>query len=472
MLFNSYSFWIFFTVVFVIHGVLRHTGRNRVLLLASYFFYACWDWRFLSLIWISTLNDYFAAIRIADAGSQLGRRRRWLLLSLTVNLGMLATFKYLDFFVVEFNRLLSVAGLDLMIPTAGFILPVGISFYTFQTLSYTVDVYRGNTRATRNLGDFALYVAFFPQLVAGPIERSSHLLPQVSLPRPKLDEARFREGLFLVMSGLFRKVVVADNLARVSDSIFSTPTENLSASAVLVGVYAFAFQIYGDFSGYSSIARGISKWLGFDLMVNFRQPYFATSPRDFWNRWHISLSTWLRDYLYIPLGGNRGGQAKTQRNLLVTMLLGGLWHGAAWTFLFWGGIHGVWLSVHRAIPKTRGGKLRWWSKPLKMAATFHLVCLTWLFFRAESIPQAFGLLARLAPENWTSGSEKTLGLFSIFAFFVLPLLAFEAWLEQKGDELALCRASPLLRALVYYFILLMLIFYAPVEVQEFIYFRF
>ena len=476
MLFNSYSFWLFLAIVCAIHAVLGHRGRNWLLLAASYFFYACWDWRFLSLIWISTFVDYFAALGIGRDGASRKKRRAWLLLSLTANLGMLATFKYLGFFVTEFNRLLEATGIGFMAPTVDILLPVGISFYTFQTLSYTIDVYRGETQPTRRLGDFALYVAFFPQLVAGPIERSSHLLPQVLNPRPACDENRFREGLFLVMSGLFRKVVVADNLARVSNAVFAMPSDELTAPLVLVGVYAFAFQIYGDFSGYSSVARGVSKWLGFDLMINFRQPYFATSPQDFWSRWHISLSTWLRDYLYIPLGGNRRGKIRTQRNLLLTMLLGGLWHGAAWTFVIWGAIHGLWLAVHRAISGNRRAssepKANLGLRLLKIVFTFHLVCLTWLFFRAESLGQAMNMLGAFAPGHWAMFSETAFGLLVIVGFYSLPLVCFEIWTERRKDELALCNASPLARAMIYFFIVMMMIFYSPPELQEFIYFRF
>jgi D-alanyl-lipoteichoic acid acyltransferase DltB (MBOAT superfamily) len=324
MLFHSFQFWAFMTVVGVVYWRLPHRGQNVFLLAASYFFYATWDWRFLSLILTSTTLDFFVARAIA--GSSVDRvRRRYLLLSLCVNLGILGVFKYYGFFSTELTRMLAAVGIPASIPLVHLILPVGISFYTFQALSYTIDVYRGQMQPTNRFVDFALYISFFPQLVAGPIERSSHLLPQVMHPRT-ITRGDFSDGVHLVLLGLFKKVVIADNMAPIVNSIFSRDVAQLSGAECLMGVYAFAFQIYGDFSGYSSIAKGVAKWLGFDLMTNFSAPYLATSPQDFWRRWHISLSTWLRDYLYIPLGGNRGGRLFTYRNLLLTMLLGGLWH--------------------------------------------------------------------------------------------------------------------------------------------------
>ncbi|MCA9032721.1 MAG: MBOAT family protein, partial [Planctomycetaceae bacterium] len=311
MLFNSFGFWLFFVVVLVLYQQLRHRGQNVLLLIASYFFYGCWDWRFLGLIVLSTLIDYSVALGIAKA--EADSRKRWLLLiSMAANLGILAFFKYFEFFLTSFNDMMLGLGLEREIPLFEIILPVGISFYTFQTMSYTIDVYRGDCKATDNLLDFAVYVAFFPQLVAGPIERASKLLPQMLTDR-KPTAVDFRDGLFLVISGMFRKVVIADNMAPLVNTIFAQDINTLSGWDVMLGTYAFAFQIYGDFSGYSAIARGISRWLGFDLMTNFHMPYFAVSPSDFWRRWHISLSQWLRDYLYIPLGGNRHGTLFTYR---------------------------------------------------------------------------------------------------------------------------------------------------------------
>jgi len=416
-----------------------------------------------------------AARRLAALPAGDRRRRHWVAFSLGINLGILGLFKYYGFFVAELERLLAFAGLPGLSPALQLVLPVGISFYTFQALSYTLDVYRGRTVPTQRFLDFALYIAFFPQLVAGPIERSHHLLPQVTDPRPRCDAARFRDGLFLVLSGLFLKVVLADNMAWLTTVPFGEAPADLAAPEVLLGVYAFAFQIYGDFAGYSAIAIGVAKWLGFDLMENFRRPYFALDPRDFWRRWHISLSTWLRDYLYISLGGSRGGRLRTARNLMLTMLLGGLWHGAAWTFVIWGGLHGLWLVLHRVWDARRGaGAARWlasrWGRALCLVATFHLVCLGWLFFRAETLEQALGMLAALGGTwAWSDFASTCAG--SIL-FFAGPWLLLDAWLERRNDSLALTRAAWPWRLAVYAYIVAMLLFFpAPVAV-EFIYFQF
>lgn len=475
MWFHSFAFWIFFAVVALGCRLLKHRGQNRLLLLASWFFYACWDWRFLSLILITTTVDFLAARRIA-ASEDPRTRRRWVAFSLVTDLGILGFFKYFGFFVAEFERLLASLGLEGFRSGLEIVLPVGISFYTFQALSYTIDVYRGHTRPARRFLDFALYIAFFPQLVAGPIERSSHLLPQVERPRPRLDEARFREGLYLVLTGLFRKIVIADNMAWLANYAFSRPSGELGATEVVVGVLAFAFQIYGDFSGYSAIAIGVAKWLGFDLMENFRQPYFAIHPRDFWSRWHISLSTWLRDYLYIPLGGNRSGKVRTAINLMVTMLLGGLWHGAAWTFLIWGGIHGAWLVMHRFLSGRRPEGDRSTSRPgplrtgISLAGTFSLVCLTWLFFRAESLAQALGMLGALGG-SWDLSPYAATGL-SLIGFFVGPWLLFEAWIERRGDALAMTRVDWPWRTVFYLYLGFMMVFFPAPEAVEFLYFQF
>ena len=389
MLFNSYTFWLFFGFVFVLCGLSRRNFRlqNTVLLVASYTFYGFWDWRFLSLLLVSTIIDFNVAQWLERA--ETPRRRKLLLaLSLCANLGVLGVFKYLGFFTESMVELLNAFGIDSSLPVLNVLLPVGISFYTFQTMSYTIDVYRRELPATKRFFDFALFVSFFPQLVAGPIERAAKFLPQVLQPRLQ-NRLRFTEGFYLILLGLFKKVVIADNMAPIANAIFSRDVSTLSGPEVMIGVYAFAFQIYGDFSGYTDIARGVAKWLGFDLMLNFRMPYFAASPSDFWARWHISLSSWLRDYLYIPLGGNRHGALLTYRNLMLTMLLGGLWHGAVWTFVVWGGFHGLILCLYRFFgtfstatePRAlvRSGPFisgRW----LGILVMFHLTCIGWLFF--------------------------------------------------------------------------------------------
>ncbi|MEZ5942849.1 MAG: MBOAT family protein [Planctomycetaceae bacterium] len=462
---------MFFVVVLILYQQMKRRGQNVLLLVASYFFYGCWDWRFLGLIVLSTLIDYSVALGIAKA--EADSRKRWLLfISMAANLGILAFFKYFGFFSHELGELLGAVGVPSMIPTLNIVLPVGISFYTFQTMSYTIDVYRGDCKATDNLLDFAVYVAFFPQLVAGPIERASKLLPQMLTDR-KPTAVDFRDGLFLVISGMFRKVVIADNMAPLVNTIFAQDINTLSGWDVMLGTYAFAFQIYGDFSGYSAIARGISRWLGFDLMTNFHMPYFAVSPSDFWRRWHISLSQWLRDYLYIPLGGNRHGTLFTYRNLLLTMLLGGLWHGANWTFIVWGAIHGLLLCGYRLLGDERPEKE---NRPTfiqripQMVLMFHFVCFAWLFFRAESVTQAFGLLGQLSV--WGAPSALAQTTFGMLVFFCVPLLLLEWWFDEKHDPLWLTQVRWEVRAAVYGYLILMMVFFPPPVPAEFIYFQF
>ena len=469
MLFNSYVFWVFLAVVLGLHALLRHRQQNRMLLVASYVFYGWWDWRFLSLIVISTLVDYTASLGIARTES-IRRRKALLTLSVVANLGMLGVFKYYDFFIFQLNELFTSIGLNAPLPLLNVILPVGISFYTFQTMSYTIDVYRGHTTPTDRFWDFALYVCFFPQLVAGPIERSGRLLPQVLHERPRGGN-NFRDGLYFVVLGLFKKIVIADNLAPVVNTIFNNDMSQVSGTECLVAVYAFAFQIYGDFSGYSNIAQGVARWMGFDLMHNFRMPYFAESPSDFWSRWHISLSTWLRDYLYIPLGGNRGGTLFTYRNLMLTMLLGGLWHGANWTFLAWGAFHGLILCAYRPF---RGGRdappTRWLLRLIKIVIMFHLVCFSWLLFRAETITQALDM-GRLMVTDFCVTPMAVAGLGMIL-FFVGPLIAFEIWLHRADDLMKLTKVHWSWRSLVYSYCVLMMIFFPPPVANVFIYFRF
>jgi alginate O-acetyltransferase complex protein AlgI len=471
MLFNSFVFWIFFFFVICLYRRLSHTGQNRMLLVASYIFYGYWDYRFLSLIFISTVVDYFVANAIQDSEEQKIRKYA-LSVSIASNLGILGFFKYFDFFSNEVSVLFTGLGLDLSLPLLNVILPVGISFYTFQTMSYTIDVYRGVTKPTKKFLDFALYVSFFPQLVAGPIERSSHLLPQILKPRT-IRKNDFSEGLYHVLTGLFKKIVIADNMAPIVNTIFSTPTSELSGLEVLVGVYAFAFQIYGDFSGYSSIAQGIAKWMGFDLMWNFRMPYFSVSPSDFWQRWHISLSSWLRDYLYISLGGNKGGSLFTFRNLAITMLLGGLWHGAGWTYMLWGLYHGLLLIAYRLFArninehKTSMFDLK---HLFNIVLMFHFVCGSWLIFRADSVHQITGMVDALLFNFYIT--DFAIFSMAMIIFFSGPLMLFELWIEKSKDMLIILNINWVYRAMFYTYLLLMIIIFPPDKPQDFIYFQF
>ena len=476
MLFNSFTFWVFFVVVFAFYRILPHKGQNLLLLVSSYFFYGYWDYRFLSLIFISTVADFLIAKRIDN---QYGDRSRKALvgLSITINLGLLATFKYYGFFADQLNELLQLIGLHDYLPIWQIVLPVGISFYTFQTISYTVDVYKRKTKPAKNFLDFALYVSFFPQLVAGPIERSSHLLPQILKPRTITVED-IRIGLYLILYGLFKKIIIADNMAVIVNHVFSQSTAALSGTDLLLGVYAFAFQIYGDFSGYSTIAIGLARLMGIDLMWNFRMPYHARSPSEFWQRWHISLSSWLRDYLYIPLGGNRNGNYKTFRNLALTMLLGGLWHGANWTYIVWGAYHGFLLIAYRIFPwlgesssiNTGARTASSVGNIVRVILFFNLVSLGWIFFRAEHIAQAMEIISKIAiSQGLTDFSWYAIAYLTIFA---VPMIVYEIWLEAKKNQLALVNSHWIPQGVIYAYMLIMLMSFAPLVPQVFIYFQF
>jgi alginate O-acetyltransferase complex protein AlgI len=396
MLFNSLVFFLFLGIVLAVYPRLPRRGQNVFLLVASYVFYGYWDWRFNFLLLGSTLLDFFVGRQLA--GTEDSRRRRLLLgISLIGNLGILGFFKYFNFFIDSFAALLASTGLEPNLPTLKIILPVGISFYTFQTLSYTIDIYRRRLQPVDSLVDFALFVSFFPQLVAGPIERASNLLPQIVKPR-SVNRRLVITGLNLMLIGYFKKVAIADTLAPMVENAFADPAGQ-SSGALLSGLYAFALQIYGDFSGYTDIARGVSRLLGFELMENFAAPYLSRNITEFWHRWHISLSSWLKDYLYISLGGNRGGALRTYRNLMLTMVLGGLWHGAGWTFVVWGSLHGAYLMLHKMLLRERRLNLAWprsiggWLGDLaRIALTFHMVCLTWIFFRARNLADAVAYL--------------------------------------------------------------------------------
>lgn len=394
MVFNSLIFLLFLAVVLPVYYRLQHRAQNVFLLLASYVFYGWWDVRFLGLLWFTSLFDYYCA-RWIERTDAPGRRRALLIGSMAVNLTVLGLFKYYNFFAEGAVKVLAALGFAADLPTLHVILPLGISFYTFLSMSYTIDVYRRELKATASLLNYQLFVCYFPHLVAGPIVRASYLLPQCEQPRV-IRHDHVINGIWLVLLGFFKKVVIGDRLAQVVNWGFAGHAAPFPDANVWLVVYAFAFQIYADFSGYSDIARGLSKLMGFELPENFRAPYLVTNPPAFWQHWHISLSTWLRDYLYIPLGGNRRGPVRTYANLMTTMLLGGLWHGAGIAYLLWGFFHGLLLVVHRAWTGLFGKKEGaegtvssiWtrWSLPVRVVIFFHLTCLGWLFFRAGSLP--------------------------------------------------------------------------------------
>lgn len=470
MLFNSWEFAAFWAVVFSLYAVFRHNGQNWLLLIASYVFYGAWDWRFLFLLTGSALVDYVVGLAIAGT-SDRRRQRLFLTISVATNLTVLGFFKYFDFFIDSLHGLLTAVGIQVSLPTLRILLPVGISFYTFQSMSYAIDVYRQEVKPTRNVRDFLLFVSFFPHLVAGPIMRATSLLPQIIKPR-KITMERVAEGSFLIFWGLFLKVFVADNLTRLVDPVFASKGPYTGA-AVVVAIYAFAFQIYGDFAGYSTIARGLGKWMGFELTENFRLPYVSTNPTEFWRRWHISLSTWFRDYLYIPLGGNRRGTRAMYRNLAITMLLAGLWHGAAWRFIVWGAYQGTILIGYRLVqsrratprPAPESGTWRWaWH----VVVFFQVVCVGWLFFRAPTVGQAGRMLASV----FTNFGRPDPTSLRLFCEILAPLLAVE-WVQfARNDALAPMRLPRVTRALVYVTCFYLLMIYGAYASREFIYFQF
>jgi D-alanyl-lipoteichoic acid acyltransferase DltB (MBOAT superfamily) len=386
MQFNSLDFLIFFVLFIGLWPIFRRYNNSRWIYLtaASFVFYGWWDWRFLFLLAGSGLIDFVAALGM----QRLPRRRKLLLvLSLAGNLGALGTFKYLDFGLANLNRALGLLGLDATVPLAHLTLPVGISFYTFQSMSYTIDVYRRQLVPTRNVFHFFAYLAMFPQLVAGPIVRAADLLPQLTTARPTTEPQRWA-GLKLILAGYAKKVVLADNLAPLVQGAFAAGVPSESGAFWWVIMVMFAFQIYCDFSGYSDIARGLAHWMGYDFPLNFDHPYIASSFRDFWTRWHISLSTWFRDYLYIPLGGSRGTTAASYRNLWITMVLSGIWHGAAWTMVAWSVLHAAYLSIERLTSWPRRLAALPGGRHLATSMVFALVVLAWVPFRATSMTQA------------------------------------------------------------------------------------
>lgn len=421
MVFNSLTFVVFFALVLALHAMpFGWTTKKVNLLLASYIFYAAWNPPFVILLWISTAVDWWAAGRIARTEDPL-RRRSLLAVSLLANLGLLGYFKYGGFLTANFARALGTLGVEWQAPAWDIVLPVGISFYTFQTMSYTLDVYLRRAAPAKSLLDFSLFVTFFPQLVAGPIVRPTDLIPQFATPRVA-SPRQLGWGLMLMVLGLFEKIVLADGLlAPVADKVFETG-ELLHPGDAWLGTLAFSGQIFCDFAGYTTCAIGIALALGFSLPDNFRFPYAAIGFSDFWRRWHISLSTWLRDYLYVPLGGNRKGEGRTYVNLMLTMLLGGLWHGAAWTFVVWGGLHGAYLAAERWLKPRLGHIALWRTWPGQLAlglVTYFLVNITWVFFRAPDFGTAWRMLRGMLLVDATG--KPVLPTYSVFSASLVVL---------------------------------------------------
>ena len=474
MLFTSLDFCIFLPIVLLLYYCLTHRAQNVFLVIASYVFYGWWDWRFTGLMAFSTVLDYYCAIGIESGPRKF--RRGFLVASLVGNLGVLAAFKYFNFFVASAESILQEMGFSANLPFLNIILPVGISFYTFQTMAYTIDVYRRELPATRDFILMSLYVSYFPQLVAGPIERATHLFPQFDKAR-RVDERKLHVGCFLIFLGLFKKLAIADSVAPIVEIAFQD-TWHAQWPTLLKGIWLFSIQIYGDFSGYSDIARGVSLLLGIELMENFNQPYLSTSITEFWRRWHISLSAWLRDYLYISLGGNRHGSAKTYRNLIITMLLGGLWHGASWTFVAWGGLHGAYLAVHKVLlrgnrepPRFETSRALHRLMPFaKGICTFHLVMLTWIFFRASSFSSAIGYLNGLLTFRGMD-SLRVIDLATIGFYACLVLLVdFPQYLLK--DHCAILRWHWPICGFVLFVMSFLILLLCPDNETPFIYFQF
>ncbi|QDO92623.1 MBOAT family protein [Formosa sediminum] len=472
MLFNSFEFLIFFPIVFVAYWLLSNSlqKQNILLLICSYVFYAWWDWHFLSLIIISSFIDFIAGLQIYKSHtSQL--RKMWLLVSLIANLGMLSVFKYYNFFVTSFTDLVQVFGWKPNDLTLNIILPVGISFYTFQTLSYTIDIYRKELQPTKNIVSFFTYIAFFPQLVAGPIERASNLLPQIEQPR-KFRKTWFNEGVIQILVGLFRKIVIADTIGAYVDLVYGD-IELYNSMSIILATFLYAFQIYYDFSGYSDIAIGTAKLLGFKFHQNFNIPYFSKSLTEFWRKWHMSLSYWLRDYLYISLGGNRKGIVITYRNLLITMLLGGLWHGSSWNFIIWGAIHGVVLSIEKLL-KSKGfwGNLKGLSF-LGYPITFIVVLLSWVFFRSQDLHSASLAIKKIFQFSLELPYVGDVNVMATSIFVLAIGIAFDLYLFNKKIDLEVLGAKfvPVKIAVIATVIITLInLFYS--SSSNFIYFQF
>ena len=476
MNFISQEFLVFIAVVYAAYFCLPRRGQNALLLAGSYFFYGWFDWRFLSLLAISSVVDYFCGLYVdprRNPERSAAKRKVGLAISLCVNLGLLGFFKYFDFFSQSVAGLLLRFHIEAGPLLLKVVLPMGISFYTFQTMSYTIDVYRGSLWSTRRFFDFALFVSLFPQLVAGPIERASNLLPQV-LHKRRITWEKVTSGAQLALWGFFKKMVIADNMAPIVEAVFGDSAPLPTGPVALLGTYAFAFQIYGDFSGYTDIARGVARVMGFEICVNFRLPYFATSPGEFWRRWHISLSTWLRDYLYIPLGGNRRGGLRTVRNLMITMLLGGLWHGAAWHFVVWGLFHGLLLVAFRWLGRTdrslapRGGVLFW----IKVVLFFQLTAVGWFIFRVrvKSWEHIRDMLASMV-QNLTL-KDFPVAHGALFAGLVVPLIAFQVVQYYTGRMEPWRRWPWWVRAPFYLILFYSIVLLGSPESVQFIYFQF
>lgn len=476
MIFNSFDFMFFLPVVFALHWFVfgkSTKAQNVLLLVASYFFYACWDWRFLFLLVFSTGLDYFTGLKMHDATGKSGKKF-WFWLSVGINLGFLGVFKYYNFFAESFSEFVSGFGWQVHATTLNVILPVGISFYTFHGLSYVIDIYYDKIKPERNFIDYSVFVSFFPLLVAGPIERATHLLPQIQR-RREFDYAKAADGLRQILWGLFMKTVVADNCAEVVNQVFAGQ-DTMNPTSLAVGAVFFAFQIYGDFSGYSNIALGTARLFGVELLRNFAYPYFSRDIAEFWRRWHISLSSWFRDYLYIPLGGSKGGLLMQVRNTFIIFLVSGFWHGANWTFIVWGGLNALYimpLVVFKLNRKNTNivAEHSMWPSPvevLQMLLTFAITVLAWIFFRADNVSDALHYIWKLL--DWSAYAKPQVNLKPFV--FILILVVAEWFQRRRTHGLELSHIKPFwVRWTLYFAVFLLILFFAATS-DSFIYFQF
>jgi len=489
MLFNSLSFTLFLPVVFLLYWYGTRGNfklQNILLLFSSYFFYACWDYRFLFLLMFSTLLDYFTGLKM-DASHTKQIKKFWFWLSVIINLGFLGVFKYFNFFAESFADALSIVGIEASFWTLQVILPVGISFYTFHGLSYVIDIYNGKIKAEKNFIDYAVFVSFFPLLVAGPIERATHLLPQIQRHRT-FDFSKAVDGLRQILWGLFKKIVIADSCAQYANLIFNN-SDSYSGAILVLGALFFTFQIYCDFSGYSDIALGTARLFGIELLRNFSFPYFSRDIAEFWRRWHISLSTWFRDYLYIPLGGSKGGTLLKVRNTFIIFIVSGFWHGANWTFIIWGFLNALYIMPSILFNTNRnnldivaqGKYLPSLKELMQMLITFSVTVLAWIFFRAESMGHAWRFLKNMFAGLFRSSDySKTVQFFKTEIGFIIPfLILFFIIIEWLGREHKYAienwgfKFSKPIRWAFYYGLLLLIFYYAGSGTeQEFIYFQF
>jgi alginate O-acetyltransferase complex protein AlgI len=482
MLFNTLNFAFFLPVVFLLYWLLNNRNlkwQNLLLLVSSYFFYACWDWRFLFLLIFSTLLDFFTGLKMEEA-KDAKRKTFWFWLSVSINLGFLGVFKYYNFFATSFAEALAQAGLQVNPWTLKVILPVGISFYTFHGLSYVIDIYKNRIKAERSFIDYSVFVSFFPLLVAGPIERATHLLPQIKHKRT-FSYAQSVDGLKQILWGLFKKIVIADQCAEYANTIFAHSAD-YSGSTLFLGGMFFAFQIYGDFSGYSDIALGTARLFGIELLRNFSFPYFSRDIAEFWRRWHISLSTWFRDYLYIPLGGSQGGRWVKVRNTFIIFLVSGFWHGANWTFIVWGLLNAIYIMPSILFNTNRnnlntvaaGRVFPTISELLSMLLTFCLTVLAWIFFRSDTLQQAFTHIAGIFSPDFFSIPHFTHGMKSIPTLILCLLFFIVEWFgrESKYALEHLFITKPAIVRWSFYYLLIAVIFFFGGSKQQFIYFQF